>query len=99
MRCTSSDLIIVNAAPYPRKPLQSPPSPLNALIRGRRVPKRQESVKVEAFDRLRGAGLFNVTRDDTQAQGIEQRGRRRMQERQVAEPVTQAIVAHRCLGI
>src|SRR5436309_2056950 len=73
--------------------------PENALVRGRRVPKSQETVKVETLDRLHRPGGLDLPRQRAQAQRVEDGDRRRMQEWQVAEPIAQPVVADRRLRI
>src|SRR5438270_11002957 len=73
--------------------------PENALIRGQRVPKRQESVKVEALDRLHRAGGLDPSRERSQAERVKDGDRRRMQKRQIAEPIAQPEVADRRLRV
>ena len=51
----------------------------------RRVPKRQQTVKVEPLDRLHGAPCLDCRASEAEADRIEHRDRRRVQERQVAE--------------
>src|SRR5438105_14582035 len=106
MRCTSSDLIIDAAsrrrASYVVAFSDGKPGstfPENALVRGRRVPKSQESVKVEALDRLHRAGGLDLSRQPPQAERVKDGDRRRMQERQVAQPIAQPVVADRRLRI
>src|SRR5215471_16090736 len=95
MRCTSSDLIIVLPPPVSTRSRRS----AGPLIRARRVPKRQKTVKVEAVERAHGFPIFQAASEGTQPHRFERSNRRRMQERKVAKPVTQLEVAHRCLGI
>src|SRR5262250_652988 len=93
MRCTSSDLIIAVAVPGLTERIAPP------LIRNWRVPKGQETVKVETLHRLHRAPLFQPPRKRAQAHRVEARDDGGVQERQVAEPVAQSIVAHRRLRI
>src|SRR5262244_804357 len=88
MRCTSSDLIIA-AVPGLTERIAPP------LIRNWRVPKGQETVKVETLHRLHRAPLFQPPRERAQTDRLEGRDHGGVQERQVAEPVAQPIVAHR----
>src|SRR5215813_13715758 len=88
MRCTSSDLIIAAAIPGLTERIAPP------LVRDWRVPKGQETVKVETLHRLHRAPLFQPPRERAQAHGVEGRDDGGVQERQVAEPVAQPIVAH-----
>src|SRR5262245_58908537 len=88
MRCTSSDLIIA-AVPGLTERIAPP------LIRNWRVPKGQETVKVETLHRLHRAPLFQPPRERAQTHGVEGRDHGGVQERQVAEPVAQPIVAYR----
>src|SRR5262249_10471695 len=84
--CTSSDLVIA-------KSLRRP-----SIYNGR-VPKGQQTVKVESLDRLHCAPVLQPARERAEADGVERRDGSRMQERQVAEPVAQPIIAHRRVGI
>src|SRR5215467_2494092 len=92
MRCTSSDLIIA-AVPGLTERIAPP------LIRNWRVPKGQETVKVETLHRLHRAPLFQPPRERAQAHRFEARDDGGVQERQVPEAVAQSIVAHRRLRI
>jgi hypothetical protein len=65
------------------------------LVRDRRVPKRQQTVKIEPLDRLHRAPFLQPSANRRQPDGIEDRDRRGVQERQVAEPVAQPIVTDR----
>src|SRR5215467_1167173 len=89
MRCTSSDLIIAAAVPGLTERIAPP------LVRDWRVPKGQETVKVETLHRLHRAPLFQPPRERAQTDRLEGRDHGGVQERQVAEPVAQPIVAHR----
>src|SRR5258707_8245569 len=89
MRCTSSDLIIAAGAPDIADRIVPP------LISDCRVPKGQETVKVETLDRLHRGPLFEVLCERAQPQRLEATDDGcRMQEGHVAEPLAQAIVAH-----
>src|SRR5215510_10914197 len=88
MRCTSSDLIIAAAVPGLTERIAPP------LVRDWRVPKGQETVKVETLHRLHRAPLFQPPRERAQTDRLEGRDHGGVQERQVAEPVAQPIVAH-----
>src|SRR5215831_10549669 len=70
-----------------------------SLVPGRRVPKRQETVKVELIDRLDRARGFDALRKRAQPCRLEHRDGGGMQEREVAEPVVQLVIADRGLGI
>src|SRR6266699_6556688 len=88
MRCTSSDLIIAAAVPGLAERIAPP------LVHNWRVPKGQETVKVETLHRLHRAPLFQPPRERAQAHRLEARDDGGVQERQVAQPVAQSIVAH-----
>src|SRR5260370_13396727 len=70
-----------------------------ALVREQRVPKGQQTVKVESLHRLYGAPILDAPRERGQAHGVQRRDDRGMQERQVAEPIAQPIIANRGLWI
>src|SRR5262249_58844722 len=59
-----------------------------------RVQKGQQTVKVETLDRLHRAPLLQALCERAQAQRLEAADHGGMQERPVAEPLAQAIVAH-----
>ena len=63
------------------------------------MPKRQQTVKVEPLDRLHRAPFLDAAGERGEADRLEHRDRGGMQERQVAEPVAQPIVAHRRLRV
>src|SRR5215510_9555720 len=69
------------------------------LVRRLRVPKRQKTVKIESLDRLHGARLLDALRKRAEPERLQRHDRGSVQERQVAEPVTQPIIAHRRLGV
>src|SRR5271167_4778819 len=70
-----------------------------ALVREKRVPKGQQTVKVESLHRLHGAPVLDTPRERGQACGVQRGDDRDMQERQVAEPIAQPVVAHRRVWI
>src|SRR5262249_40182615 len=72
---------------------------IHSLILGRRVPKRQQPVKIELFGRLQQPKLLQPLRHRTEADGFEQRRRAEVQERQFAEARGQAPVADRRLRV
>jgi len=63
------------------------------------VPKRQESVKVEALDGLHRSPFLQTARERTEPHYVEPGHDRRVQERQVGEPIAQPIVTNWRLGI
>src|SRR6202030_4330482 len=86
---TSSDLIIVAAS-----------SPANvASVRRRRVPKGQQTVKIEPLYLGNHAPVSEPVRQRRKTRDIEQRHDGGVQEGQVAEAAAQLIIAHRQLGI
>src|SRR5262245_65645265 len=87
MRCTSSDLIIAAAAPDLADRIAPP------LIDDWRVPKGQETVKVETLDRLHRAPLLQALGERAETQRLEAADHGGMQERPVAEPRPQPIAA------
>src|SRR5882724_4117090 len=90
MRCTSSDLIIVAATPA---------EPVKNLVTGRRVPKRQKTVKVELIDCAHRAPLLEALRKRAETRRTQDRAHGGVQERQVAETIMQRVIANRGLGI
>src|SRR5262245_4477162 len=98
MRCTSSDLIIewppplgigdrgmsvsglqaTGSAPERKYPASS--------IVSRRVPKGQQTVKVETFDCLSESRHFDAARERPEPRPIKYRDRRHVQERKIAKP-------------
>src|SRR5208282_2656753 len=100
MRCTSSDLIMG----CPRACLRSSGGDiterrgtLRRSIRARRVPKRQQTVKVEPFDRLDAAPIVDSAGEHGKPRRVERRRGHRMQEWQIAEAAVQLIVTDRQL--
>src|SRR5438067_3613915 len=71
----------------------------DSLIRRRRVPKRQKTVKIELLDRPNRAPVLKMLGHGTQTEGFQHDDHRRMQKRQVAEAVAQPEIAHRRVGI
>ena len=68
-------------------------------VRGRRVPKGQQPVKIEFFDCLDGRRVLDAAGQCGQPHGIERGGGRQMDEVEVAETRPQTPIAHRPLGI
>ena len=63
------------------------------------MPKGQQAVKIEPLHRLHGSPIVEVARQRAKSGRVQHRGGRRVQERQVAEPVVQLIIAHRQLFV
>src|ERR687887_1236671 len=93
MRCTSSDLIIA-AAVLGRSERIVP-----SLVRDGRVPKGQETVKIETLDRLHRAPRLQAPRKRAQAERVQGGEHGRMQEGPITEPFAQPIIAYRRLRI
>src|SRR5579864_8476240 len=68
-------------------------------IRRCRVPKRQQTVKIEPLHLANHGPVVKPVRQRGQPGGIEQRHDGGVQERQVAETALQLVIAHRQLGI
>src|SRR4051794_40790185 len=60
-----------------------------------RVPKRQQTVKVESLKRLKRAEALDPARDVLQPERVQYRDGRKMQERQVAEARLELPIANR----
>src|ERR1700737_1285966 len=65
------------------------------LVPERRLPKRQQTVKVESVHRLHTAPALHALGQRVQARCLESCDRHGWQERQITEPVVQAVVANR----
>src|ERR1700722_7366926 len=77
----------------------SDPAPLPWLILRRRVPKRQQPVKIELFDGLQESERLQLPCHRPEAQGFEQRRRAEMDEGQLVEARRQPPVADRRLRV
>src|ERR1051325_7682410 len=91
---TNSDLIIGLAPSAPVANLMCA-----ASVRRRRVPNGHQTVKVEPVDGLHRSPVPEALGKATESNGIEQPDRPSVQERQVAEPRVEPVVAHRGLRI
>src|SRR6185312_6903302 len=71
---------------------------LRGLIRRRRVPKRQKTVKVEPFDGLNCTQIVEPSRQRGQSHCVQHDRGGDMQEGEVAEAAAEMEVAHRQAG-
>jgi len=69
------------------------------LIAGRRVPKHQQTVKIELFGCLQGTRHFEIACQCAEAPNIEHFGNSKMKERELAEGGIQPPVTYRRLRI
>src|SRR5947207_15307643 len=105
MRWTSSDLIIAIAAPRldtactPDRRSRAAAETRSRSVGRRRVPKGQETVKIELLDGLHGGGAFDAPGERFQPHRVEHVGGREVEHRQVAETGLELPIAHRQLGI